>query len=633
MSKKRQNLPVKPIISKPIQKEVPTSSKDRYYILFILFISFLVLSPSIKNEFVNWDDDRNVYENPYVSELNKNNVKAIFTHDVIGNYNPLTILTFAIEKHFTKEFKPHVMHFNNLLLHLLCVFLVFYIFRSLGLTLLFASLGALLFGIHPMRVESVAWITERKDVLFASFFLSALYLYIKNLDQQKSSRTFWIFILFVLGLFAKIQMVALPLSMLAVDYWKNRPLGWNLITEKWFYFLGALCFGLLGIYMLDKQGSLESAAVHSGVLRLFIGSFSFIVYLIKWIFPYELLPLYPYPENITVWHYLSFPVALAILYICYWAFKKNYRAFVFGMAFFLFNIVFLLQILGAGQGYIADRFTYIAYIGLFFICCYYVQQYVETHATQKTMVLTGFGCYLAIFGIMSYKQCGIWKDSGTLWTRVIEFYDNTPLPFNNRANHLRDLKQYDAALKDYSRAIELKAGHATYNSRAKLFFIRNEDQKAILDYNKAIEMNPMAEYYVNRGAANAKLGNLPNALSDLTKGLELDPTWKVGYLNRSIVYNQQGQYDLALGDLDKYLKYDPKNADIWYEGGRCHRALNNPTKAIEYYSRAIQFNPNSGLYYLERGKTYIALGQQAAGKTDLTKAQQLGEKVDFNLLQ
>jgi hypothetical protein len=103
-----------------------------------------------------------------------------------------------------------------------------------------------------MRVESVAWITERKDVLFASFFLSALYLYIKNLDQHKSSRTFWIFILFVLGLFAKIQMVALPLSMLGRRLLEKQTTSVELITEKWFYFLGALCFGLLGIYMLDQ---------------------------------------------------------------------------------------------------------------------------------------------------------------------------------------------------------------------------------------------------------------------------------------------------------------------------------------------------------------------------------------------
>lgn len=607
------------------QKQTPVqkSKSELIYIVLLLGFTFLIFSPSLKNEFVNWDDDRNVYENPTVTDLN---FKAIFSQVVIGNYNPLSILSFAIE-HKLFGMDPNMMHLTNILLHMVCIFFVFKIFRLLGIDLLFALIGAALFAIHPLRVESVAWITERKDVLYGAFFCWALYLYIVNLDEPKKWRSLLIFILFLIGLFAKIQMVALPLSMLAVDYFKGRTLNLKLIWEKWHFFIAAFIYGCLGIYFLHEQGSLETnEGAQTGIDRIFIGTYSLITYCIKWLIPYRMSPLYPYPDKLTIWHYLSLPAVLLLLGSVYWAFRKNMKPLIFGFMFFFVNIVFLLQILGAGQGYLADRFTYIAYIGLFFIFIYYVQEYIKKFEKQSTTVVSFCGLYLVILSFISYNQNKVWKNSETLWSHVLKYYKNTSLPYNNRANYYRDKKQFDLALADYNRAIELKAGHSTYNSRAKLFFNKNEDAKAILDYDKAISLFPRAEYYVNRGAAKAKLGRMDEALSDFNKGLELDKSWKVGYLNRSIIYNQAGRFDLALADIDSYLKLDPKNADLWYEGGRCLRALNNPNKAIEYYSTAIRLKPNVGLFYSERGKTYELLGNKSAAGQDMMQATKLGEK-------
>jgi protein O-mannosyl-transferase len=615
-TKTKLSHPAPPQTAQPEKK-----GNELVYILLLLVFSFIVFSPSLQNDFVNWDDDRNVYENPLVKDPD---LKGIFTQNVIGNYNPLSILTFAIEHHFF-GMDPKVMHLNNILLHLLCIFFVFKIFRLLNLELAFALFGATLFAIHPLRVESVTWITERKDVLYGLFFCWALYLYIKNLDQYTKSRSFWIFILFIIGLFAKIQMVALPLSMIAVDYLKNRPLQIKLILEKWHYFLAAFIIGCLGIYMLSQQGSLDTnEGAQTGITRVFIGSYSLLTYIIKWLVPYMMSPLYPYPEKLTLWHYLSLPAALILLVCMYFTYKKNIKPLVFGFLFFFVNIVFLLQVLGAGQGYLADRFSYIAYIGLFFISAYYLQN-LANKMNSKSILFSAAVIYLLFFSYQTYAQTKIWKNSGTLWTHVLKYYQNTSLPYNNRANFYRDRKQYDLALSDYNNAIKYRAGHSTYNSRAKLFFNKNEDAKAILDYDKAISLSPQAEYYVNRGAAKAKLGRMDEALADFNKGLEIDKNWRVGYLNRSIIYNQAGKYELSLKDIDTYLRFDPNNADLWYEGGRCHRILNNPAKAIEYYTKAIQLKPNYGLFYLERGRTYEAMGQSNAATMDLQKARSLGE--------
>ncbi|MEI2694139.1 MAG: tetratricopeptide repeat protein [Saprospiraceae bacterium] len=625
MAKKK----TKTFSSPPLKAEaqIPESGKSvnsSLYILLLLVFTFIVFSPAIKCDFVNWDDDRNTYENKLVLE---HKYAEIFTQNVIGNYNPLSILSFAIE-HSIYGMNASRMHLVNILLHLICVYFVFKIFQALKLNVWFALIGAALFAFHPLRVESVAWITERKDVLYGAFYCPALYLYIRNLDKPAKWKALLAFSLFIIGLFAKIQMVALPLSMLAVDYYKDRPLNFKLILEKVHYFLAAFLFGIIGILFLKDQGSLETnSMVHTGIDRLFIGSYSLITYCIKWLVPYMMSPLYPYPEKLSMWHYLSLPAAIIMLYGIYYAYKKNAKALVFGFMFFFFNIVFLLQILAAGQGYLADRFTYIAYIGLFFVFCFYTQKWLFEKPKMKSIGYAALGIYLVVLSFISYNQTKIWKNSETLWTHVLKYYQNTPLPYNNRANYLRDLKQFDRALEDYNMAIKYKAGHATYNSRARLFFNKNEDQKAIQDYDQAIKMKPEAEYYVNRGAAKAKLGRWDEALSDINKGLELNKNWKVGYLNRSILYNQAGKTDLALADIDSYLKLDSKSPELWFEGARCLVLLNQAEKALSYFNNAIRLNPNSGLFYSERGQTLQSLGKIDAANQDFQRAQQLGQAI------
>ncbi|MCC6814973.1 MAG: tetratricopeptide repeat protein [Saprospiraceae bacterium] len=630
--KKQNKTNIRLEISKNVRIDHSIGAKEPKFslisIIIVIAITTFVFVPSLNNGFVNWDDDRNVYENKTLEgPLNTKQFTNIFTTPVIGNYNPLSIASFAVEKHFF-GMNPKAMHTTNLLLHLFCVWMVYLIFLRLGLNSLYAALAALLFGIHPLRVESVAWITERKDVLFASFYLPALYLYIRNLETPSFKRSVFIYILFSIGLFAKIQMVALPLTFLMIDYWKGRNINYKLLLEKSHFWLTALAFGILGIYFLKKEGSLDANQVHDGINRIFIGTYSLITYIIKWIIPYRILPLYPYPEKMTIWHYLSFiPVVLLIAGL-YYSYKNNLRAVLFGFGFFLVNIVFLLQILGAGQGYLADRFTYIAYIGLFFIFSYYIQEWIIKNPATKNSIHASIIIYLIYLSYLSYKQNFFWKDSGSMWSRVIEFYNNTPLPFNNRANFYRDAKLYDQAMKDYNRAIQLKADHPTYNSRAKLFFEKNEDEKAIADYNIAIQKKPTAEYFVNRGAAFAKLGRLNEAIQDFNKGLAMDPSWKVGYLNRSIMYQFQGNFQAALDDINSYVRLDPYNADIWYEGGRCSRAVQKIQEAIRYYDEAIKLNPKLGIAYLERGRTYQQLGNMNAANADLQKARSLGEKVE-----
>ncbi len=624
----------KKLVSNSFQFKFWRDFSNWKYLLPIALLTFTVFSPSLENGFVNWDDDRNFFENKNVMDVRAENIGTqlgkIFSSGVIGNYNPLPIATFAFEKLFFGFENPMPWHLNNILLHILCALLLFRLLKLLKLSNLNALGVTLLFAVHPLRVESVAWITERKDVLFGAFYLGALINYVKYHQSKKQKKyLIWVFVLFSLSLISKIQAVTLPLSMLAIDYWRNRKIGWNLIIEKIPYFVMSIAIGVIGIMVLEDQGSLESNATYSIFQRLFIGSYSYMIYLVKSLVPYETLPLYPYPETMPWYMYASMALVPLYLYGFYYAWKKRHKAIVFGMAFFTFNIFFLLQIVGAGQGFLADRFTYIAFIGLFFIIAYYFDQISNNYPKYRN-VLYGLGTALIIgYSFLSFQQNKIWKDSDTLWSHVLEYHRNITVAWNNRANFYRDRGDIQQALNDYSEVIRLapeKSG--AYNSRGKLYFNssnRRDWPLAQKDYQKALSIEPHnAEYMTNLGAIYAKMDDRSNALRYFSDAIKSNPDHAVAYLNRSIMYQQLNRPADALSDIQVYLRFNPYQSDLWYESGRLKRILRRPNEALNDFNKAIQYNANKGIYYYERSKAYYDMGNINNARTDIQNARQKG---------
>lgn len=623
-------------------------SSNWMYGLIAILITFICFSNVGGLEFVNWDDDRNFYENPSVVNFNMGDfvtlTSDIFSTHVIGNYNPLTIFSFAMDKVMFGLDQPGAWHWENVFFHLLCVFLVYKICILLGLTWRGSLLVALLFGIHPMRVESVTWVTERKDVLFGFFFLWGLYIYIRSKIQAKKLDVVWITILMILSCLAKIQAVALPLTMLAVDYYMQKNINLKSVISKTHYFLISLATGLVGIYFLNAQGSIEKVDQFSFFQRLFIGAYSFVVYCIKLIIPYQLSPLYPYPETLPWYVYASMIILPITIYVLWKAHRADKKHIVFGLSVFILNIIFLLQILGAGQGFLADRFSYIPYLGLFFILGYYFDQLTAESHKYKAMTMSASGLFLITMGVMTFNQNKIWENSGTMWSHVLKYHKNTDLPYGNRANYYRDAQKYDLALQDYGNAIRLKPNNPeALNSRARLYFNKGGAKNLTLaaaDYNAAIAQKltekqgsdrdqSLGEYYINLGATYAMLGNPNRAIEEFNRGLQLKPDHEAGYLNRSVIYNQMGDYPNALKDIESYFKYNPYNADLWYESARLKRAMNRLPEAVQDYSEAIRLNGNKGVYYYERSRTVRQMNRVEDAKKDLTKAISLGyTKID-----
>ncbi len=673
-----KNNPVKTSPAKPSPKTKASSPKrDASLYLFAIatvVLTFIVFKSCLSLEFVNWDDPFNILENKTLDKFSTQwdwqSVKAIFTTGVIGNYNPLPILSFAFEKYFFAPdpvLNPFIFHFNNLAMHLICTLLVYLLFIKLNVSKTAAFLGAMLFGIHPMRVESVAWITERKDVLYGMFFLAALLCYIQYLNADKHKARWYLLtiVISVLSYFSKVQAVTLPLTMVALDFYFKR--NWSspkiLILEKLPWWVLSLSFGLINIWFLKEQNSLnaEGGMVDFGIIdKLAIGAYSYSVYIIKWIYPYRMSPLYPYTTVLPKEVYIALaavPILLAVFLV--WAIRTKKNNLLFGWMFFTFNVMFLLQIVGAGQGFLADRFTYIAYIGLFFLAIKGYDWLAEQKPAYKTPLLVGAGLYLTMFAFITAKQIRIWKNSETLWSHTRALYPDNPVPWKMIADYYRDdKKEYAKAILNYQQAVKLQPKNAdNYNVLAKAYFDQafnmntgipgfkqqqiNGAKLAVQNYNTAIEKDLLkgqpdkktsGELIINRGIAYALAGNIDKAFADLSEGIKLYPKSANAYMNRSLLYYNAQQFELCIKDCDEYLLLEPSNADMYNERGLCKLMLNRPAEAIPDFTKAIEIKPAVSGFYLSRAQAYKMTGNTDASLRDARQAKKMGAQVSPELL-
>jgi tetratricopeptide (TPR) repeat protein len=586
-------------------------------LIAILIITFIAFLPSLSNQFITtWDDNVYVTENPMITHLNWESIRGFFTTQRNGTYVPLPLLTWAVEfKLF--GLNPFPYHLDNLLLHLLCTLLVFYFFRLLRLPSIYAALGALFFGIHPMHVESVVWVTERKDLLFCLFYLGSLIIYIKFILSENRKLIFFLLtlLLFVFSLFSKIQAVSLPLSLFLLDYWFNRPLKWKLIYEKIPFFILSLIFGLGGYFILQNLGGIDIHDPFSLPERILLALYSLSAYIVKLILPLNLSCHYPYPvipgETLPVLFYLNLVFLLGLAILILLTVRKT-RAVVFGVLFFLFNVMFLLQFMRAGEAYQADRFSYISYIGLFFIVAWGAYKFASRNKSRQ-MIITGLSIFVtAFFFTNTYARCKDWKDSITLWNDVISKYDNAPIAYDNRGVAYGELGQWDNTIADFSRAIEIDPGYAkAYYDRGIAYGNLSQWNLAIVDFSKAIEIDQKyTDAFSDRGNAYSNLGQLDKAIADFSKAIEIDPGNSIAYYDRGNAHSNLGQWNEAIADYSRAIKIDPKYSLAYSNRGAVYGNLGMFDKAIADFSKAIEIDPNNTKAYSNREIAYRRLQQE-----------------------
>lgn len=564
MAKKKQ----KTFKNKAKSKTISALEQRKWGLLLgILILTFIAFLPSLQNGFTNWDDGVYVLENPVIQSFSFDNLKTMFSGKVVDNYFPFTMLSLAFNYAFsgTNAFGYHLF---NLLLHLLNTFLVFWLaYRLSGGKTLVGAITAVLFGIHPMHVESVAWIAERKDVLYAAFFLGGLLSYLNYLSRKQIKPLIVCGLLFLFSLWSKPAAVVFPLVLLLIDYFKKRPFSMTLIVEKIPFFVLSVIFGLVTI-SIQADTAIGDIAAYSLGQKICFASYGMVMYLCKLLIPFKLSALYPYPihsmaEGLPVIYAVMPLIALAVLGAVAYS-VRYHRVVLFGFLFFLVNIILVLQFVAVGNAVMADRYTYLSYIGLFFVLAYFVQAVYDNTAPQlknwKTPVLATVLGAILLFTILTFQRSKVWENSETLWTDVVDKYPENPLAYLKRGEHFYQQKNYPKALNDYTKSVESHDTYApAYASRGLANFKLKKYQAAIKDYNKSIELNGSnAVAYNGRGHVYYQLKDYQKALPDYDKAISLDPNYYMAYNNRAIIFHLDKQYDKALENYNRALQINPR---------------------------------------------------------------------------
>ncbi|MFH1321668.1 MAG: hypothetical protein ABII90_13580, partial [Bacteroidota bacterium] len=415
-------------------------------LLVILFVTYLSFSPSLDNDFTNWDDPKYLTENIQIKHLSLTNLRNIFSgKDLKGkSYVPLSQLSFALEYHFFR-LDPKIYHFNNLLLHLLNTAMVFWLILLLCQKLEVSIITALLFGIHPLHVESVAWLTERKDVLFSFFYMASLISYVLYFTKDKYKPLFYFLtlLLFILSCLAKSSAVILPVILLVIDFFLNRKFNFKSIIDKVPLFVFSFIWGI--ITTIKNKESIGSFETFTFLERMLFAFYGIVNYLYKLIVPVNLSCFYPYPNLIDGRLPIIFYVApFIVLFLAFLVYKsvKHTKTVMFGALFFLFNVALVLQLLPVGPAVVADRYTYIPYIGLFFIIGQ-GYSYLQNQKAKKFLILKQVSLIVLIgyIGTLSYlchDRCKVWKNSHTLWTDMIKKYPDNHKGYLNRGEYYTD---------------------------------------------------------------------------------------------------------------------------------------------------------------------------------------------------
>jgi protein O-mannosyl-transferase len=572
------------------------ATRHKIFIPVLICLALVILTIitfwSLKDcGFINLDDNIYVYENAYVqSGLNWNSIEQAFSFELVeksGNWHPLTWLSLMLDYKIF-GLNPHGYHLINLLIHVMNTILLFLILRRMTRKLWPSAFVTALFAIHPLHVESVAWIAERKDVLSTFFWMLTMGAYSYYAEHQGFRRYCFVLLFFILGLMAKPMLVTLPLVLLLLDYWplgrfgeikpdhkirkelfqsvnsdirkkksKNKQalkqtlelkkpadpeykwsLIYPLIWEKVPLFILAILSSIVTYIAQQKGGFVQSIEAIPLSVRIGNALIAYSAYIGKMIWPRNLAVFYPHRGVPVTWQVLGsvfILITITLVVICR---TKRSPYLATGWLWYIGTLVPVIGIIQVGAQAMADRYTYIPLIGLFIIVAWGAPELLKKWNHWKEILWTLSILSILCLSIIAWTQVGYWQNNITLYDHTLKVTGNNWLIYNNRGFAYDNLGNHKQAIEDYDRAIEIDPGYAdAYYNRGLAYNSLHNYKQAIEDYDRAIDINPGdADAYYNRGLAYNGLGKYRQAIEDYGRAINIKPDFANAYYNRGVVY-------------------------------------------------------------------------------------------------
>jgi len=531
----------------------PAKSKGSFQreaitILALVVLTFIVYGSATQNGLLNWDDNFYITDSPYLKDLSWEGVKGIFSAYLVGNYHPITLLSYAIEYEVAGKIDPSLMHLTNVVFHVLNTVLVFLLGRQLLQHHWGGVVVALIFALHPMHVESVAWIAERKDVLYTFFFLLSVLAYLRFVCTNSASVYVLALFFFALSLLAKSAAAALAPLLFVLDYWLRRAWSWNLMLEKLPFLAMAIGIGIVALS--SQAGAMEETfAPHFPFWqRPLIVGFALAFYLVRFIVPHGLSAIHPYPtdpgEALGPYMGPTIGVLLMLGSALFFAYRTRtyWRITITGLLFFLITLAMVLQVLPVGRAIVAERYTYVPYIGLSLVVA---QLVIDTwrHGLGRSSMLSYVPAVLlvlvlAVFIGVTTRRIHLWKNSFTLFNDMLSKYPDDGLTHYNRGLTNYNAKNYKASIADYDACVTYKPD--------------------------------CVPCWFNRGLSYKELGDMPAVVRDMDATIRLKADHADAYRNRGNARAMMKDYGGSITDFTAALSYAPQDTDVMVNRGLSH---------------------------------------------------------------
>lgn len=521
--------------------------------IFLTVAALAVFGQVYQFDFINIDDDIYVTNNLNVqSGIHPEGVRWAFTTTDAEFWHPLTWLSLMLD-HQLYGLHPGGYHITNLILHILSTLLLFRLLNHMTGEIWKSAFVAALFAIHPLHVESVAWIAERKDVLSAFFWMLTLCLYVYYTEQPSVARYLLILFSFACGLMSKPMLVTLPVMMILLDYWplkrfqikQGNLLLWQL-REKTPLLVMSAVFSVIAIY-----AQYNPEAVHFPLgSRLAAAFVSFTMYLKKIFWPLDVSFCYPLFDKLSLPQIAGSVLMTSAISIFVIVSAKRFPFLLVG---WLWYAITLLPVLGiihvrAERYAMADRYTYLPLIGIAIMMAWGVPLLLKKKDICRKLLFPAGFSVLVILSYLAWKQCGHWENSLTLINQTLRVTKDNYLGHYIRGITYFNLGQYRSAIRDFSQAIELNPAYGVaYLNRGAAYERIGDSRKAIQDYDESIRLQPRFLAYYNKGVAYINLGQYRQAVDELNMAIYLKAD-AYAYQNRGLAYLLQDNREAACRD-------------------------------------------------------------------------------------
>ena len=599
---------MRPSLTQAMQNKTLTS-------LFLIIVTFAVYWQVGSYQFVNFDDGKYILENPHVrTGVTAEGFIWAFTSAYASNWHPLTWLSHMLDVQlFGLDPGPH--HLVNVLFHAVNTVLLFLLLLRMTGAYWQSVFVAALFALHPLHVESVAWVAERKDVLSAFFWMVTLLLYAWYVKRPGRMRYLLTLCSFALGLMSKPMLVTLPIVLLLLDYWPlgriqfgqaglltrkdlasavRKPFPWSLLWEKAPFFVLTAASSIVTIYAQHKGGAMSSIKVVSITFRFINALWAYVLYLVKMVWPVDLAVLYPLPITLTIAQGLLAGAILGGISFLVIRSAKRHPYFLVGWLWYLVTLVPVIGLVQVGSQSMADRYTYLPLIGIFIMLAWGMRIAAGHDRVRRAALSAAAIVLLIACSVCTWFQLGYWKNSITLFSHAASSVSGNYIAHEALGLALAKNNRFDEAITQYSESLRIWPEYdRALIGMGNVLVRQGRMDEAAIYANRALRLKPdSSEAHFLLGFVLMNQGRNDEALDHYFAGLRSDPENEGIHHIIGVILGSQGKLDESIGQFNEALRIKPDYADAHYGLGVALLRQGHVDESIEHFAKALRLRPD-----------------------------------------